>query len=182
MRFNESSYFGKILIGTIEDHTPTGATVGECRVRIPELYGSADDTPTALLPVAIYYTSDFGCSSFGVLRNGRKVAVELLDGNPSLPRVLAALVDKETIQAHAPEFFSQYPNVYGFCDEGGNVFVVNKSTGAVRFATSGGVTVTVSGNVLNVVAGTVNMNGDTLNLTGNSLIKLSARMIKENSP
>lgn len=177
-------YAGRLLIGeVVANEIGGGLQQGEVRVAIPAIYGS---TPNNLLPVAFHLKNDCGgARSVGVFPVGAKVIVELQDGDPQFPIVRCRVSDNVNIPA---EFLSDYPDVYGWYDEVGNIFLVNKRTRLIKFTDGAGATITIqNGNItgafqsaiINAATANVNCTGQ-LGLKSDVKIKLEAPMIEEN--
>jgi hypothetical protein len=181
---NENSLFGRLYVGTVEDVSSAGTEHrGEARVRVLDIDGGPNECPTELLPWAVYFQRGFGYS-FGTLSVGAKVLVEYQNGDPHCPLITAVMLDLSLLATFAPEFEAQFPNVYGFCDTEGNLYVVNRATGAVRFQTKNGFVAAISGTDINITCGTANVVASTgVNLTvGGSSVQVSGSKIKMTAP
>ena len=126
------SYAGKTLIGKVVDNADP-LKLERVRVAIPEVYDPT--APVENLPWAIPKPSAvFGGTStsgfFGVPVKDAIVYVEFQDGDPSFPMYVGYPVTPLTIKEEADE---NYPNRYGFRDEVGNVFIVDKTEGEQFF-------------------------------------------------
>ena len=134
------------FIGTVVNNDSTSAGLpksGMVQVRIPELYQGIPDTQ---LPWAIQINKSwFGSSStegsFSVPKVGSEVSVILLHGDPSFPAITGSPITEDSIPS---DFLSDYPNIYGFVDDTGTKFLVNKNTGEAVFEHQSGVKITIN--------------------------------------
>lgn len=174
----DSSYIGRLFLGTVVANSGTEPTLhqGEVKVYVPELYTN----DLSILPVALYFRNDLGgAQSFGVLSIGRRVILELQDGDPQCPIVRCSVLTPSLLPS---EFVAGYPNVYGWADETGNVFLVNKATGLTKFTNAAGASFQILGSALNVTipgAATIHSTGN-LNLISDAKVSITAPMIEEN--
>lgn len=162
----DSSYIGRLFVGTVVANSGTEPTLhqGEVKVYVAELYTN----DVALLPVALHFRNDCGgAQSFGVLSIGRQVILELQDGDPQCPIVRCSILTPSMLPS---EFVAGYPNVYGWADETGNVFLVNKATGMLRFTNAAGFSATLIGTSLTISSGIANIavTNAILNISGNT--------------
>lgn len=162
----DSSYLGRLFVGTVVVNASIDQSLGqgEVKVYVPELYDSNPD----LIPVALHFRNDCGgAQSFGVLSIGRQVILELQDGDPQCPIVRCSILTPGMLPS---EFVADYPNVYGWADETGNLFLVNKATGMLRFTNAAGFSATLIGTSLTISSGIANIavTNATLNISGNT--------------
>ena len=181
----DSSYLGRLFVGTVVVNASIDQSLGqgEVKVYVPELYDSNPD----LIPVALHFRNDCGgAQSFGVLSIGRQVILELQDGDPQCPIVRCTLLTASMLPA---EFLSDYPNVYGWADETGNLFLVNKATGLTKYTSAGGFSCQIQGDALTLTSGvaTINVSGaatvhstGNLNLQSDVKVVITAPLIEEN--
>lgn len=181
---------GKILFsGTVVTNNDP-LQLGRVQVTIDQLY---DNVAQASLPWAVPLlnpslsaTSTAGV--FGVPDVGSILGVIMLNGDPKFPAYIGSLWTTANTKAESK---TNYPNRYGFRDETGNVFIVDKTAGTVifthhtgsivEFDNSGDIQITSdkdtdvttenSGNLNLTVAGNV-----VANVTGNTNITVSGNL------
>lgn len=171
----EQSYVGRKFIGFVAENFPDGALkIGDVQVRVPDVHGDEVQTPTADLPIAIVRLGSImgagpGFGVFGVLPKNTTVCVEFQHGNLAHPMVTGILVTGENAASLPAEYLSDYPNVYGWKDPDGNIFIVNMATHTIKMQHKTGKFLkfeadgSLSGNVENlnaVVAGATSIISD----------------------
>lgn len=141
------------------------------RIKCKEIYGdtATDDLPWAIPNVDVGIGNTSICGFFGVPIIGSIVYITLQDGDPTFPMYVGGPVVPSNIRALMD---TNYPHRYGFVDNRGNHFYVDRATDDVEFNHTSGtkfhITPTGSLNVNVVENETVDIAGNaTFNVTGN---------------
>jgi phage baseplate assembly protein gpV len=139
-------YDGIVFIGTVVDNNDP-QKLERVRVTIPNLFqGDTSTLPWCAPKYGRLLASNGGAGSFGVPSIGSTVFVILQQGDPKFPLYVGMPVNSSGRPAEAS---ANYPNRYGFHDEVGNIWYIDKTNGShiMQFThASGSFSMTVANN------------------------------------
>ncbi|MEM4674768.1 MAG: phage baseplate assembly protein V [Nitrososphaerota archaeon] len=136
--YTDMGYF----LGVVEDNEDP-KKLGRVKVRSP-LYGDIpkDDLPWAWPLFLAFPDTDAGMGSFHIPKVGSEVLLHLPFGDPHLPAYSFRVMSEP--KAIDEDFLVHYPNRYGWQDEKGNRFMVDKEQGFMRIRHHSGVVVHIN--------------------------------------
>lgn len=163
-------YNNKRLVGKVVDNNDP-EKLHRVRIQCKEIYGdtATEDLPWAIPNLDVMIGNTAACGFFGVPINDSLVYFTLQEGDPQFPMYTGGPVVPTTLKTLMD---TNYPNRYGFVDNKGNHFYVDRQTDDVEFHHMSGtqihITPTGSVQVEIVENDTIHVVGDvTLDVDGN---------------
>ena len=162
--YKDRSFQGKVVDNKDPDYT--------CKVKvtIPGIL----EGDIANLPWCVPETGSSGVNSSNgfivIPAIGTNVSVVFQDGDPQFPKYTGSSIVSNQLPS---AFKTNYPDRYGFIDETGNLFYVDKKAGTTYYTNGAGTTLTIKGATVRVQTGKTTLDSDveitkTLTVVGNT--------------
>lgn len=165
------SYENILFLGTVVANNDP-KKLQRVKVRVTGMYDNVSDSdlPWALPMLGLMMGNTSTCGTFGVPIVGSKVYVMVLGGDPNIPMFFSAPYVSDVKR---PDMDTSYPNRYGFVDETGNKFVVDRQTGDIFLLHKSGTEFKINDTGSIFITGVENKTEDitgdvTINIGGNS--------------